>query len=277
MGLDEELFDAVKKGDTAKVKKLLEKGADVNARDIDGSTALHIAARFGHVEVAELLISHGADVNAKSNYGLTPLYDAARKGHASVAELLIKHGADVNAKTNDGWTPLHAAAYNGHVEVVRLLLERGADPTVRGTDGKTPLDVAREKGRGDVARVIEEFIKSSMAILGVEAPELYVGEWGRVIVRARGMGEARISIEGDVEWMNPEAVELRGDSVLNVPVKPRVAGEVPVKVSVESSGSKTSKIIWLKVAEKVARCPACGAQIFPGAKYCWNCGARLTP
>jgi len=182
---------------------------------------------------------------------VTPLHLAARYGYGKAVELLIKHGADVNAKTNDGLTPLHAAAYNGHVEVVKLLLERGADPTVRGTDGKTPLDVAGEKGQGDAARIIEEFIESSMAILGVEAPELYAGEWGRVIVRARGMGEARISIEGDAEFEVPTSVELRGEKSIELLVKPTSAKEVPIKITLESLGIKVTKMFTLKVKSKV--------------------------
>jgi hypothetical protein len=192
-----------------------------------------------------------------------------------VADLLIKNGAEVNARDKDGWTPLRVAAYNGRAEVVKLLLEGGADPTVRGNDGKSPLDVARERGQSEVARVIEEFIASRLAVLGVEAPELHVGEWGKMIVRARGLGEARISIEGDVEWMNPGAVELSGESMLYVPVKPRAAGEVPVKLSLELSGMKSSRLIWLNVLEKAEKCPKCGAPIEPGANYCWNCGTKL--
>jgi hypothetical protein len=70
-------------------------------------------------------------------------------------------------------------------------------------------------------------------------------------------------------------VEVSGEVVIEVPVKPRVGGEIPVKVRVESSGSKSSKIVWLKVVEKAGKCPACGAQVEPGAKYCWRCGAKL--
>lgn len=104
---------------------------------------------------------------------------------------------------------------------------------------------------------------------------MYVGEWGRIIVRVRGVGKATIALEGDVDWVNPEVVELSDESVVEIPVKPKVAGEVPVKISIESSGSKSSKIFWLKAAEKTKKCPACGAPVEPGAKYCWNCGAKL--
>ena len=109
----------------------------------------------------------------------------------------------------------------------------------------------------------------------MECPGLRAGEWGRLLVRVQGSGTATLSLEGDVDWMSPEAVELSGEAVIEVPVKPRVGGEIPVKVRVESSGSKSSKIVWLKVVEKAGKCPACGAQVEPGAKYCWRCGAKL--
>ena len=135
------------------------------------------ASEEGDAESVEMLLKKGANPNYRNKDGRTPLHIAAYHGHADVAELLIKNGADINARDNDGWTPLHDAAYKGRGEVVRLLLERGADPTVRGNDGRSPLDVARESGQSEVARVIEEFIGSRLAILGVEAPELYAGEW----------------------------------------------------------------------------------------------------
>jgi ankyrin repeat protein len=323
MGLDEELFDAVKKGDTAKVKMLLEKGvsvnartrhdftplhvaaqeglagvaellieygADVNAKANDGWTPLHIAAYYGYTDVAKLLISHGANVNTKIREGATPLYAAAQEGHAEVAELLISHGADVSAKTNDGWTPLHIAAQEGHAEVVRLLLERGADPTVRNDNGKTPLDLAREKGFINIANLIEEFSRKltetsttmerqkgeTLQILDVESSSFVAGEWGKLALKIYGKGKATITVGGDIEWLNPEDIQLAGESVIKIPVKPRKSGEVPVKVSIESSGSKTSRIIWLKVEEKAGKCPSCGAPVEPRAKYCWNCGAKLS-
>jgi cytohesin len=150
----------------------------------------------GDVESVEMLLKKGANPNYRDKDGWTPLHAAAQEGNADVAELLIKHGADVNARDIHGWTPLSVAAMDGQVDVVKLLLESCADPTVRGNDGDSPLDGARKWGQGEAARVIEEFIASRLAVLGVEAPELYAGEWGKMIVRARELGEARISIEG---------------------------------------------------------------------------------
>jgi len=136
---------------------------------------------------------------------------------------------------------------DGHVDVVKLLLESGADPTVRGNDGDSPLDGARKWGQGDAARVIEEFIASRLAILGVEAPELYAGEWGKIIVRARGLGEAWISIEGDVEFEAPKSLELRGEKSVELLVKSSASGQVPVKITLETLSIKVTRMFTLQV------------------------------
>jgi hypothetical protein len=228
-------------------------------------------------------------ISCANNAENTPLHVAAAYGHLDTAEFLINHGADINAKNEDGWTPLHVAVFNGHLALVKLLLEKGADPSVRDNEQKTALEVARENGLSNIANLIEKFSKKTaktsttkrehgsetLKILGIECLSLIAGEWGKMTLKVNGRGKATVKLEGDIEWLNPEDVELAGESVIEIPVKPRKSGEVPVKVSVESSGSKTSRIVWLKVAEKTARCPACGAQTFPGAKYCWNCGAKL--
>jgi hypothetical protein len=273
--LDKKLLEAVRRGNAYKVIEFLREGANVNTRDEDGLTPLHYAASRGYVEVARLLLENGADVNAKNEHGITPLHFAASEGHADVARLLLERGADANARDEDGLTPLHNAAANGHLDVVKLLLEKGADPAIRSNGGWTPLDIARALGHAEVVKVLETFWGSTPSILGVDCSSLRVGEWGRLLVRVRGSGTASVSLEGDVEWMSPEVVELSGEAVVEVPVKPKTAGEVPVKVRLESSGSKSSKIVWLKVAEKAGKCPACGAQVEPGAKYCWRCGAKL--
>jgi serine/threonine protein kinase len=245
---NEELLEASEKGDVEKVKKLLKKGADVNAKNFLGFTSLHIAASAGHIEVVKLLIENGANVNAKDNVGWTPLYNAAIYGHIEVVKLLIEKGADVNAKANYGTTPLHEAAYHGHIEVVRLLLEHGADPYIKTNDGKTAIDIAREKGYSDIVKLIKEFI--SFQILSIESPKLYINEWGKIIVKVKGKGKISINLKGDVEWIKPEPKEISGESIIEIPVKPKVSGEVPVKVIIDSPYGKDSSTVFLKVEKK---------------------------
>ncbi len=140
------LNEAAAKGDLAQVKKLLQKGANVNAKDAFSATPLHEAAEAGHKAVAQLLVSKGANVNAKAQDKSTPLHLAAAGYHKDIAELLIVKGADVNAKDGSGNTPLHLAVeWSGDASlppaqkaVVELLLSKGADPKAQNNIQQDP-------------------------------------------------------------------------------------------------------------------------------------------
>jgi ankyrin repeat protein len=124
----DEIHDAARDGDLAKVQALLEHHPDlVFSKDNDGRTPLHAAAMTGHKDVAELLLAKGADVNARDNHGGTPLHAAAMTGHKDVVELLLAKGANINARRNDGMTSLHLAVAGGHNALVELLVAHGAD------------------------------------------------------------------------------------------------------------------------------------------------------
>src|SRR5688572_10579889 len=110
--------DAAERGDVAAVKSLMKDGADVNAAQGDGMTALHWAADRGNAEMAELLIYAGANISAQTRIGqYTPLHLAAKSGSAAVTKALLKAGIDVNVRsTNSAVTPLHLAASSGSAE-----------------------------------------------------------------------------------------------------------------------------------------------------------------
>ena len=82
---DEEFVELCKDGKSTEAEEALRNGANVNAKDEDGRTALHLAAFNGHADIVEALLRHGADVNAKDKDGYTALHWAATLGHAEVA------------------------------------------------------------------------------------------------------------------------------------------------------------------------------------------------
>jgi ankyrin repeat protein len=155
--LEEELFEAVRRGDASRVEGLLEKGADPNCRGENGLTPLHIAAKLGRVEIIRRLVTKGADPNARGRNSATPLHLAAESGQEEAARFLVELGADVNARDESGRTPLHYAAMAGHSKMAMLLLERGADANAREwAQGDTPLHAAVAAGHVDVARLLLE-------------------------------------------------------------------------------------------------------------------------
>ncbi|WYD81907.1 MAG: ankyrin repeat domain-containing protein [Candidatus Electrothrix gigas] len=107
--INSELLEMVKSGNIEAVKSLLEKGADVNAIDKAGWTALMFAARYGQGDIAEELIRKNARINVKDKDGWTPLMLAAMYGHRNVIHVLLTKGADIHARNKDGWTALKLA------------------------------------------------------------------------------------------------------------------------------------------------------------------------
>ena len=131
--VDAPLADAAMEGNVALVRSLLADGADVNAAQGDGSTALHWAAYRDDPDMARTFLAAGADVGAKTRNGeYTPLFLAARNGGAAVIELLLEGGADANTPNGIGTTPLMLAAASGKSEAVEVLLAHNAD--VHATD-----------------------------------------------------------------------------------------------------------------------------------------------
>ena len=176
--------------------RLIENGADVNAKGDKGYTALHTAAASNAVKVAELLIKKGADVNFKPRVtqevlmlppdlaprgteptletitvdGDTPLHWAAGGNAVDVADLLINEGADVNGRNDTGDTPLHFAAQSNSVDVAKLLISKGADVNVQDRNGGTPLHLSidtmslHELSDDDVTRYQGAFAVSAFLI-----------------------------------------------------------------------------------------------------------------
>lgn len=127
---EKELIKAAKKGDVEKLKHLLEeKKTLLDARDTDGSTALHCATWKGHLEAVEFLLKSGADVHAQNNndhWGTTPLHAAAHANQTAILQLLIDAGADVNAKDMNGKTALFHTTFHKATSAAKVLAKYGA-------------------------------------------------------------------------------------------------------------------------------------------------------
>src|SRR5215470_5283086 len=118
--LNDQLFEAVRKGDPASVTALLDKGADVNAKFRYGMTALFKASERGHLEVVKILLAHGADVKVKDTfYGATAMTWALQNDHTDVVNALL----DKDPSTVDD--VLMAGASGGKTELIKIALARG--------------------------------------------------------------------------------------------------------------------------------------------------------
>ena len=150
-GGDLSLLDAIRAGDAAAVRARLAAGADVNARDESGATALMYSAIYAQAETMRLLIDGGADANIPNLAGSTALMWAA--GDPAKVHLLLDAGAVVRATTASGVTPLLVAFRAGSVDSVGALLAGGADPSVL-----TPVQLVRtwyQDGGTDMQQVLD--------------------------------------------------------------------------------------------------------------------------
>jgi ankyrin repeat protein len=120
------LVDVVRSGDRAAAVAMIDKRADVNTAEADGTTALHWAVHQNDLELVDRLVKAGANVKAANDYGVTPMSEAAVVGNAALIERLVKAGADVESANADGQTALMVVARTSYVDAARVLLRHGA-------------------------------------------------------------------------------------------------------------------------------------------------------
>jgi ankyrin repeat protein len=144
------LIRAGESGDLERARALLGEGADVNARDRLGRTALLNAAAYGHARLVGLLLEAGAGPDLKTDEGVTPLMCAPDE---EIGSLLVEAGADVNAEQH-GFTALMAAAIHGRCPLLRLLIDTGADIEAAEFRGFTPLMLACQHGRREAVAAL---------------------------------------------------------------------------------------------------------------------------
>jgi len=152
--VNNELLSAASSGDTAAAARLLGEGADVDAKNNQGDTALLLAAKSGKIDTARLLIAKGANIEAKNNVGETALIAACTSGHAEIAQLLVEKGAATDARDEGGATPLMYAGLGGNTTIIDLLLLKGANINAQDDKGETPLMYAASAGSVDAVKLM---------------------------------------------------------------------------------------------------------------------------
>jgi uncharacterized protein len=191
--LNEQLLQATQRGDKEAVLKLLQEGADINVRDVQGRTPVMIATYQHNTDMVRTLLHAGADVNIRDNnkenpllhagaqgwldilrlaieahadtrltnrFGGISIIPASERGHVEIVrELLTRTDINVNHVNNLGWTALLEAIIlsdgdKAHQQIVQLLVDNGADVNLADKDGVTPLQHARERRFTEIERIL---------------------------------------------------------------------------------------------------------------------------
>uniref|UniRef100_A0A8C3EAD3 Ankyrin-1 n=1 Tax=Corvus moneduloides TaxID=1196302 RepID=A0A8C3EAD3_CORMO len=148
-----------------------------------GFTPLHVAAKYGKVDVAELLLAHDAHPNAAGKNGLTPLHVAVHHNNLEIVKLLLPKGSSPHNSAWNGYTPLHIAAKQNQMEVASSLLQYGASANAESMQGVTPLHLASQEGHADMVALL--FSKQANGNLGNKSgltPLHLVAQEGHVLV-----------------------------------------------------------------------------------------------
>ena len=154
---DTRLVQAVKAGNSAAAVALLDKRADPNGGEPDGTTPLHWAVRNNDAALVERLIRAGADVKAANRYGVTSIALACESGSAAIVERLLAAGVSANATGPYGETALHTCAHAGNVAAAKVLVAKGASIDAGDSwRGQTPLMWATAEGHPEMMRALIE-------------------------------------------------------------------------------------------------------------------------
>src|SRR5262249_3888792 len=265
-----DLVTAIRNADAHVVRKLLDNGADVNARDAEGNTPLILASLYASPQCVTLLIEKGADVNAANKAGATALIRAATSYEKS--RLLVAAGAKVRVRTALGNTPLILAARRaGNSRTVELLLERGARATERNDAGVSPVLAGAASGDVNTVRLLldagakaDDFPKSNdpraTVLAGIRTPLMWAAYYNDVwmvrLLLERGADPNQSTSFGNplshACWSDSfEAAELLMARGANVNARDALANFTPLHwaAGTESPGPQLVKLLLANGAD----------------------------
>ncbi|WP_368564601.1 ankyrin repeat domain-containing protein [Pseudoxanthomonas sp. UTMC 1351] len=153
------LFDAARTGDAQLLSELIARGSEIDAHDVQGNTALILAAYHGRLVALDVLLQAGADLNLADVRGNTALMGALFKGETAIANrLLADPRTDVNTRNHAGQTAAMFAALFGRDTLLEALAARGADLAMADARGATAEVLARQQGNGLLADRIAQLL-----------------------------------------------------------------------------------------------------------------------
>ncbi|MDH5680718.1 MAG: ankyrin repeat domain-containing protein [Spirochaetota bacterium] len=228
--LDRDLHLAIVEGNLAKVKSVIAKGYNINAKDPDGWPLLHRAIRAGKMDITKYLVDKGAQLNNRTlKAGFTPLDIAVASGKIELvdylldrgaslnavdnsgdsllltslgykkiemAKFLIKKGIDIHIKNKSGWTALHSAASRGRLDIIKMLINKGSGINAKTTDAGTALSYAAGAGHVEIVNyLIDKGAKLNAVDINGNTALHLATQWGKTeVVRLLLSKGARINL-----------------------------------------------------------------------------------
>ena len=154
------------------VTALIELGANINQSDGKGETAIAAAIRAQNSEMVKTLYEKGADLNQAVKSGETPLMLASQLGLGDIAQFLTQAGVDLNAKGLNGKTAMYIAVAAGALQLAQIIIKAGADAEAADDDGKSALDLLKESENEEAAKIAREAKKLKAERQAAEAARL---------------------------------------------------------------------------------------------------------
>jgi ankyrin repeat protein len=152
-------FDLVEKGETVKVRELIQNGFDINQKNNYGSSVMHIVVFKDLLYLAKLLIDSGININVQNKEGKTSLHYVAEYNRIVLGRVLLDNGADLSIQDKYGNQPLWTAVFNDkgrddRIEVIKLFIQYGADINHKNDVGKSPKDIVIIAGYKNLVNVL---------------------------------------------------------------------------------------------------------------------------